>query len=396
MKYAEYKEMVAEFLSEWRRAPLRAFFRAFVTLLGFAIVAAFFSGATQVGKSVTQLAMEWLNEPVSEDDAPDAPPDAIEPERFIGPGTRMQATVDRVVDGDTVRVFLEDESKSVSLRLLMLDTEEVHVGPKPVTSLGRIAAETAQEFFKPGDQVEIEFPGQEPVAEALQIHRGSFGRLTVYLYKDGQDYQEFMIKNGLSPYFTKYGYSNILENHLRYRAAERHAQAKGLGIWDQVANNGSLALNYATLTTWWELRARIIETYRRALMNWPDEAPPLLSHSDYELLVEAAHNKHEIVLFAHLGGWRPLENGDVILDIGSLEKPLRIFVPGGALDGQGGDVIRLLGSRFVSEGETSARRTYAFIRGRIRMFPEQNGQPEIVLRSITQVSDAPNELISRF
>ena len=49
-------------------------------------------------------------------------------------GTTVEATVSRVVDGDTIRVFLPRQSDDESLRILALDTEESRAsGSKPVT-----------------------------------------------------------------------------------------------------------------------------------------------------------------------------------------------------------------------------------------------------------------------
>jgi endonuclease YncB( thermonuclease family) len=56
----------------------------------------------------------------------------------------------------------------------------------------------------------------------VQRYRGNFGRLLVYIHKDGVDFQETMIREGFSPYFVKYG--NAIFHHDTYRAAEREAQ----------------------------------------------------------------------------------------------------------------------------------------------------------------------------
>lgn len=66
-------------------------------------------------------------------------------------GTAFSVKVDRVVDGDTVRVFLDDTAeKSESLRILSLDTEEVFAGSKPVTPLGQMASDPGERADPPG------------------------------------------------------------------------------------------------------------------------------------------------------------------------------------------------------------------------------------------------------
>ena len=121
-------------------------------------------------------------------------------------GTHLKVKFNRVVDGDTIRVFLPGDEKDESLRILALDTEESHAGGgKPVTPWGKAAKLRAERFFEDADEVVIEFPGNEDLASCLMKYRGNFGRLLVYVYRDGVDFQENMIREGYSPYFMKYG-----------------------------------------------------------------------------------------------------------------------------------------------------------------------------------------------
>ena len=95
-------------------------------------------------------------------------------------GTILDTTVVRVVDGDTVRVNVDLGEESV--RILSLDTEESHAGgSKPVTPLGHAAKAEAMDFFKPGDDIKLEFPGKDPLEVCLQKYRGNFGRLLVHV-----------------------------------------------------------------------------------------------------------------------------------------------------------------------------------------------------------------------
>ncbi|MGH9211424.1 MAG: hypothetical protein ACRD2C_12195 [Acidimicrobiales bacterium] len=49
----------------------------------------------------------------------------------------------------------------------------------------------------------------------------------------------WLITDGYSPYFNKYGNADFAGQHARYVAAERAAQNSHAGLWDQVAVNGS-------------------------------------------------------------------------------------------------------------------------------------------------------------
>lgn len=309
-------------------------------------------------------------------------------------GTELNVTVDRVVDGDTVRVFLEDgASESESLRILALDTEEVHAGSKPVTPLGRIASDRAKALMAPGDRITLVFPGTEPVAEALARYRGNFGRALVYLrLADGTDFQERMIREGMSPYFMKYGYAHFSAFHARYVAAERAAQTERLGIWDQIAHNGSVLRNYAALSTWWDLRARIIEGYREVKRRAP-EVNLFNTRLDYAHLRRLARDGREATVFMELRSFRPA-GPHALFSTGSIEQPFGLLVREGNEAG-GQPVMRLLQSRYVAEGEAMPRRSYAYVTGPMKQFPDDGGTPEMVITDASQIADGPGAALSR-
>ncbi|MEM1204389.1 MAG: thermonuclease family protein [Acidobacteriota bacterium] len=295
-------------------------------------------------------------------------------------GTTIEGTVVRVVDGDTVRVSSADLEDEESLRILALDTEESNAGgSKPVTPFGHRAKERAQEFFAPGDAVVLEFPGREPVDVAIQRYRGNFGRLLVYLHKDGVDFQETMIREGFSPYFCKYG--NAVFHHDAYRAAEREAQASRLGVWDQIAVNGSEIRNYAALGTWWQLRARLIDDFR-ALR--PHEVDLLDSRLDFAEISRRAQTGDTVTVFTALERVRRIGQRHALVRIGSLQQPFALFIRDIEANPESQRIVKLLETRYISAGEDHPRRSYAYVRGALRLF---NGTPEIELTSIDQISD---------
>ena len=165
-------------------------------------------------------------------------------------GTRTEVPFVRVVDGDTIKVTTPDGTEN--LRILALDTEESSASSgKPETPHGHAAKAEAERFFSGVSTVTIEFPGTEAVSECFERYRGNFGRPLVYVYKrQGDalvDFQEHQIGAGFSPYFVKYGRAVFAELDAKYTEAERRAQREHLGIWDQVAANGSEINNYALL-----------------------------------------------------------------------------------------------------------------------------------------------------
>jgi micrococcal nuclease len=292
----------------------------------------------------------------------------------------------RVVDGDTLRVKIAGGEES--LRLLCLDTEESNAGSdKPVTPWGKEASEAAKLVFPAGSTIELEFPGPEPLAEAMIRYRDNFGRLLVFAYEpDGSDFQEHWIREGYSPYFRKYGYAELPENHARYGAAERAAQAARTGVWDQLAVNGAEARNYALLGVLWELRAELVEASRRARAAQPGAI--LDSRLDYARIEELAAQETEATVFTELSELKRIGAQKAIITIGSMHQPFKLFMPD--LLGEAGQKIAMLvENRYVGGDETHPGRSYAYVSGPLKLF---NGEPELVLTDAAQIADAPPAL----
>lgn len=309
-------------------------------------------------------------------------------------GTSREVPVESVVDGDTVKVHFpeatDDADGVVSLRILALDTEETRRGgSKPKTPLGDAAKERARELVPSGSRITVEFPGEEPFADCLKRYRDNFGRLLCYVHtEDGEDYQETLIEEGFSPYFTKYGYANADGHHRRYRTAERRAQARDEGVWDQLANNGAVMRDYDTMCAWWELRAEVVDTYRRRVA---EGASVLDSRLDYELLASDSTMGEEVTVFTELDTARRVGAAHAVVDIGSHHQPFKLFLPRAFEMVEGQEVLSLLEKRYIAvdDGRTVTRpnRSYGFVTGELKRFPEEGGSPEIVVRSIDQLTD---------
>jgi endonuclease YncB( thermonuclease family) len=179
-----------------------------------------------------------------------------------------------VIDGDTIRV----EGVDGSIRLLSIDTEEkLHnradraaaakdferylrrkrgdaVRPqKPGTPMGEQAAKFAEAFFDGADVVRLERDDPKEI-------RGNYGRLLAYGFvkKNGRwtSYNVECVRAGMSPYFTKYGYSHRFHNQLTHAEAEaRQAQR---GIWDPAAQGYG---DYDERKAWWNARADFIRAF---------------------------------------------------------------------------------------------------------------------------------------
>lgn len=308
-------------------------------------------------------------------------------------GTTIEVPFVRVVDGDTIRVKIDDGNGSTteeSLRILSLDTEESNAGgSKPVTPHGHAAKAHAESFFEGQASVRLEFPSDDPVDVAINKHRGNFGRLLVYVHRvDGVDFQDHMIRAGFSPYFGKYGYAAFDRLHKLYIEAEREAQSKHLGVWDQVGVNGSEINNYGLLKTWWTLRADVIQDYRQRLASGADILNTRLNY--HALTVLADHNE-SATIFTEIRSLRRAGTTHMTANIGSQSQPFQLFIPNFETN-TGQSIIRLIENRYLSADLQHPRRSYAYVTGPLKLFQGNPGLPPIVEMEITsfdQIRDVP-------
>ncbi|MBT8467202.1 MAG: thermonuclease family protein, partial [Deltaproteobacteria bacterium] len=199
-----------------------------------------------------------VDTPVQQVDAAEAHSGAAEPQE---PNERARAEAGReglligeyrladdpVVDGDNIRV----EGIDGSVRLLSLDTEERLRGrsDRPAASkdferylkakragaarpqkfgtpMGEEAAKFAEVFFEGSGVVRLERDDSKET-------RGNFGRLLAYAFVKRDErwtnYSVECVRAGMSPYFTKYGYSLRFDDELT--KAEAEAREAKRGIW---------------------------------------------------------------------------------------------------------------------------------------------------------------------
>ena len=311
-------------------------------------------------------------------------------------GVTLDGVVEKVTDGDTVRITAE--GKLFKLRVLCLDTEESNPNPqKPVTRWGRAASAFAAEVLPVGSPVTIEFPGTEPPIRDGEIatrYLDNFERPLGYVHLpepvDGMtDLTEIMIRRGYSPYFVKYGRSEFPSHDARYEAAERAAQVDDIGVWNQFEANGAMTpeaapRNYPRLMVWWELRARIIDTFREARAADPELAL-YDTRIDYETLKRRAEAGDTVTVFMELKEATTVGGVHRVVRSGSLAQPFQLFLPDEERPGTRA-VLNLLRNRYVAEGEDYPRRNYAYVTGPLKLY---RGRPEMVVENADQIADRP-------
>jgi len=223
-----------------------------------------------------------------------------------------------VVDGDTLKVGGLD----ASLRLLGLDTEETFKSekdkrlyeslgfegylakkgegsdrpPKCATPLGDEAKKFAQKFFVGDISVRLERDHPKDM-------RGRFGRLLTYVFVKRGDvwinYNVEAVRAGMSPYFTKYGYSRRF--HDEFVEAQEEARTAKRGIWDP---NLEHYYDYDARITWWNARADFIQRFEQDAEDRDDMI--MLGHWDALDRIAAMEGK-EVELLAGVGEIYPGE-----------------------------------------------------------------------------------------
>lgn len=149
-------------------------------------------------------------------------------------GTEWTVTITRVIDGDTVEATFPN-GETDTLRLLGVDTPETtlsRVSPEefegiPDTTAGRDHlynwGEMATEYAETelgGKTVRIKV---DPEAD----RRGSFGRLLVYVFVDGENFNKLLLTNGYARM-----YESSFSKRSEFADAEATAQAENVGLWN--------------------------------------------------------------------------------------------------------------------------------------------------------------------
>lgn len=230
-----------------------------------------------------------------------------------------------VVDGDTIRVDGLDES----LRLLGIDTEEtfkdegnrelarrdwdeyvrtMNAGrpkdrpAKYGTPMGEAAKTFAETFFRDLTHVRLEYDDPER-------KRGYYNRHLVYVLaeRDGHfiNYNVEVVRQGYSPYFTKYGRSR--RYHAEFLAAEREAREHERGIWAKEPAHCCYP-DYPALLAWWsEREAALLEVERLRAVR--DDIYVLGIDSEWERL-KTAEGK-TVTVVGSLGNFRENDTVDI-------------------------------------------------------------------------------------
>lgn len=132
---------------------------------------------------------------------------------------KMQAaTVERVVDGDTVRLQLDGKSESV--RLLNVNTPETVDPRRPVEEYGKEASAFATSILPPGTKVYVKSDVEE---------RDRYDRLLRHLYlEDGTWFNALLIRAGYGQLMTIA--PNVSAADF-FKGLQARAREERIGLW---------------------------------------------------------------------------------------------------------------------------------------------------------------------
>ena len=132
----------------------------------------------------------------------------------------VDVTLNRTVDGDTIKVNYKGEVKTV--RYLLVDTPETKKPNSCVQPYGEDASTRNKQLVNNG-KLQLEFDKGD--------RTDKYGRLLVYVYVDGKSVQETLLKEGLAR--VAYAYEPNTKYLDTYKKDEQAAKDKDLKIWSK-------------------------------------------------------------------------------------------------------------------------------------------------------------------
>lgn len=132
----------------------------------------------------------------------------------------VDVTLDRAVDGDTIKVSYNGNVDTV--RYLLIDTPETKKPNSCVQPYGDDASKRNKELVNSG-KLQLEFDKGD--------RRDKYGRLLAYVYVDGKSVQETLLKEGLAR--VAYVYEPNTKYIDQFKKDEQEAKSEKLSIWSK-------------------------------------------------------------------------------------------------------------------------------------------------------------------
>lgn len=137
--------------------------------------------------------------------------------KTISPGERFEVTLDRCIDGDTAKFYIDGESTTV--RFLYIDTPE---STKEIEPYGLEAKEYTEKLLNDALRIELEWNEDGD-------QKDKYGRYLAWVFVDGELLQEKIAQEGLVEKFYDYGYEYTYKGDII--AADEEAKKLKKGIY---------------------------------------------------------------------------------------------------------------------------------------------------------------------
>ncbi|WP_251330338.1 thermonuclease family protein [Haloplanus pelagicus] len=152
------------------------------------------------------------------------------------PASGTTVRVVDVVDGDTVDVRFPD-GRTDTVRLLGVDTPEVHVETDPAEFEGVPDTEAGRACLRRGGEAASAFAAGRLADRRVTLRfdpaagrRGGYDRLLAYVLVDGESFNAALLERGHARL-----YDSAFGERDRYAALERSAREERRGVWSCAA-----------------------------------------------------------------------------------------------------------------------------------------------------------------
>ncbi|MDS0474853.1 thermonuclease family protein [Natrinema sp. 1APR25-10V2] len=199
-------------------------------------------------------------------------------------GQAWTVTVTRVIDGDTVEVRFPNGQVD-TLRLLGVDTPETTLSRVDPAEFEGIPNTTeGRDHLYEWGQNATNYTNETLAGETVRIvvdpqadRRGTFGRLLVYIYNDGENFNERLLSEGYARL-----YESSFSKRDAFETAEANARANATGLWNFTGTQGAAPEQSAAET--------------RPTTEQGVSLPPLPPDGDYDCSHFDSHAQAQAVL----------------------------------------------------------------------------------------------------
>lgn len=135
---------------------------------------------------------------------------------------KSEVTFVKHVDGDTSKFRIDGKVKTV--RYLLIDTPETVKPNTPVQPYGKEASNFTKKALTHAHEIQLDFDKTGEKGD-------KYHRTLAYVYVDGRDLNEELVKKGLAR--VAYLYKPNTKNVAKYLKAQKYAKSHHLEIWSK-------------------------------------------------------------------------------------------------------------------------------------------------------------------